>query len=98
MARPQFELLQEQDTGAGWTWVAQVLDAAGAMTRHEIRLAWADYDLWCEGRRPPAAVAEAAYGFLLAHAAELAARDRVDLSWTRRVHADADSVIPGLVR
>jgi hypothetical protein len=98
MARPQFELLEERESGPGWSWTAQVLHPGGSLSRHEIRLSWADYELWCEGRREPAAVAEAAYGYLLEHDAALAARDRVDLSWTRRVGEDADEVIPGLIR
>ena len=98
MSRPEFELIEEREAASGWTWTAQVVGPEGAMDRHEVRLAWADYDLWCEGRRSPSAVAEAAYAFLLEHAPELATRDRVDLAWTRRVRADADAVIPGLVR
>ena len=98
MDRPQFELLEEREGEAGWSWTAQVLAADGSLSRHEVRLAWADYDLWCEGRASPAAVAEAAYGFLRTHAAALAARPLVELAWARRVRAEADAVIPGLVR
>ncbi len=98
MDNPQFELLEEREGEAGWSWTAQVLASDGSLTRHEVRLAWADYDLWCEGRAAPAAVAEAAYAFLREHAVELAGRPRIELAWTRRVRADADTVIPGLVR
>ncbi len=98
MTPADFELIDEREADAGWTWTAQVVAADGSMDRREVRLAWADYDLWCEGRKSPSAVAEAAFAFLLEHAGELAARDRVDLAWTRRVREDADSVIPGLVR
>lgn len=98
MSRPQFELLEEIEDDRSWSWTAQVLHGDGRLTHHEVRLAWADYDLWCDGSREPSSVAEAAYAFLMKYAEELAGRERIDLSWVRRIREDADTVIPAIVR
>ncbi|MFK7961024.1 MAG: hypothetical protein AB8G96_10910 [Phycisphaerales bacterium] len=99
-APPQFELLDESsdDDARAFTWRLQILAPDGGLTTHALRLAWADYDLWSGGAGSPAAVAEAALGLLMLRAPELAARDRIELAWVRRVDPAADAEIPQRLR
>lgn len=95
----QVEILSERDAASCWMFSMQVLDDAGALHQHELRLSWADYNLWsADGADSPAKVAEAAMQFLLAHHAPADIPDSFDASLVRRMVADADQHIPSYIR
>jgi hypothetical protein len=94
----QVEILSERDGPAGWVFTAQVLDDDGALRRHEVILAWADYNHWSSsGADEPARVAAAVLRFLLTKQSANEVPSRLDAATARRRYPDADAEIPGLV-
>ena len=62
-----FELIDETEDPTGTTWTVQRIDPEGRLQRSEVRLSWADYDVWTpDGTLPPSRVAEAVVAFVLA--------------------------------
>lgn len=95
----QVEILSETERDGGWTFAVQVLDESGRLHPMQITLSWADYNLWsADGSDAPASVMDAVFAFLLQrlHAHELPVK--FDASWARRKFADADALIPPLIR
>lgn len=94
----QVEIVGEREGPAGWTFVAQVLDDDGRLRRHDVTLSWADYNLWsASGADEPAAVAAAVVEFLLSRCDPDELRGSFDASIARRLHGDADDVLPGFI-
>jgi hypothetical protein len=92
----QIEVLEETENGGGWSFDAQVLDDDGTLRRHELRLSWADYNLWSPtGSQPPADVAAAVLRFLISRRPPAEIPESFDASHCRRWFADADEAIPG---
>jgi hypothetical protein len=94
----QIEILSEAEAPGRWHFEVQVLDNAGALRRHAVTLAWADYNLWSQdGADEPSRVVDAAINFMLsrADAAELPAK--FDASLARRRFPNADQIIPTLI-
>ena len=95
----QVEIVSEREEPSGWRFVAQVLDDRGTLSRHEVRLGWADYNLWsASGADEPAAVAIAVLAFLLSRTSPPDLRPSFDASIARRLHSDADAVLPRFIR
>lgn len=94
------EIIEEQEIAAAWRFVAQRITDDGSLERHEMTLNWADYNLWCPaGEVPPSVVAEAVMGFIIDRDPEARLPDRFDAAMARRRWpAEADVVIPGLIR
>ena len=94
----QIEILSECELPAAWRFDAQVLDDAGALRKHVLTLSWADYNLWSQdGSDEPARVADAVLNFLLMRGGADVIPAKLDASRARRLHADADRVIPTLI-
>jgi hypothetical protein len=95
----QVEIVSEREEVAGWAFVVQVLDDEGVLRRHEVTMAWADYNLWsASGGDEPAAVVAAVVRFMLSrveHADDVPAT--FDASLARRRYEGADEAIPGLI-
>ncbi len=94
----QIEIIEEQEIASGWQFQAQILNERGQLLRLQLTLAWADYNLWSPaGADEPARVAEAVIRFLLSRSDESEIRTSFDASLARRLHCDADTVIPSLI-
>ena len=94
----QIEIVKEQETQAGWSFEAQILDDAGSLHRHTLTISWADYNLWSrDGADRPVDVAEAVIRFLLQRMPAGELRRRIDAAIARRLYDDADDVIPTLI-
>lgn len=91
----QIEILSEEESGSGWRFDLQALEADGRLTRFEIRLSWADYNHWSpDGGDAPAAVAEAALRCLLEQPELRAVMPAsFDAASLRRRLPDADELI-----
>lgn len=95
MSGDVIDILAERETVGGWLFEVRVSPPAGEARRFTLRLSWADYNLWSgDGSDRPEAVARGVMAFALSRqpAAELA--PAFDAARLRRVHADADDVIP----
>ncbi len=89
-----FELLEETEHADGCTWQLQVVLEDGGLSRHVVRLAWADYDLFApDGTTPPSKVAEAVVSFMLDHDAFDPLPASIDAAIPRRRVAKADALI-----
>jgi len=94
----QVEIVSEREGRAGWVFTAQVLDEGGTLRRHDVNLAWADYNLWSgSGADEPARVAAAVLRFLLTKQEADEVPAQLDAATTRRRYPDADTEIPRLV-
>ncbi len=94
----QIEILCEQEIAGGWTFQAQMLDAAGELFAIDLSLAWSDYNHWSPGGGDtPTAVAEAVLAFMLSKMPAAEIRRKFDASMARRLFDDADRVIPSLI-
>ena len=61
-----FELIDEKESADACTWKVQRIDSQGRIHHHQLRLSWADYDIFAPGgTTPPAQVAEAAVRFMM---------------------------------
>ncbi len=94
----QIEIVSEHEGSVGWVFDAQVLDDEGSLRRHEIRLSWADYNLWSgAGADEPAEVADAVLRFMLSQTSAGELRASFDASIVRRLYAQADQAIPSFI-
>lgn len=94
-----FELIDETEDPTGTTWTVQRIDPEGRLQRSEVRLSWADYDVWTpDGTLPPSRVAEAVVAFVLARPEFDPLPDRLDAARARRVVPGADRMIADLLR
>jgi hypothetical protein len=95
----QVEITSEHEQRGHWRFDLQVLDDAGILRQHLVTLAWADYNLWSkDGSDEPSQVVEAAVGFLLLRCPANQLPIKFDCSLARRRFAEADQVIPALIR
>ena len=83
----------EREADQAWIWHVSI-DAPEGSTLHELRLSWADYNVFCpDGTRAPADVGRAVLGFFAAHRADFPLRERLDAAMARMRFADADKEI-----
>ena len=98
----QVEILSERELPNGLAFRASVGDegpARAAARLVEVRLHWADYNLWSvDGADPPERVAAAVVRFAASHGGVADLPDSFDAAALRRRHPDADSAIARLVR
>ena len=98
----QVEILSERELPDGLAFRATVREegaARGATRTIEVRLHWADYNLWsADGADPPERVAAAVLRFAAGRGAVAELPASFDAASLRRRHADADAAIARLVR
>ena len=95
----QVEVISEREFKGGWSFEVQVLDDHGALSRHEVRLSWADYNLWSQdGADEPSNVIEAVMQFVTARTPPHDLPTKFNPSIARRKFPDADVTIPRLIR
>lgn len=81
---------------AGWSFAVEV-DSGSCHSTSQLKLSFADYNLWCaSGSCAPADVARAVVTFMLKHGESLPAT--LDASLARRKFRHADEEIPTLIR
>jgi hypothetical protein len=91
----RIEITSEAECDRGWTFRAQVRDATGGARSTTVTLSWADYNLWSpNGSDTPAEVARAALAFLLDQQPAAEISESFDASILRRLHPQADELIP----
>ncbi|MCH2145402.1 MAG: hypothetical protein MK082_09695 [Phycisphaerales bacterium] len=96
---PDYQVLSEDEGADCWIYEVTLGDPAGESTRHQVRLSWADYDLWVrDGSIEPVRVAKAILEFITGHEAFTPLPGRVDSSHPRRLDSTADDVINRLIR
>ncbi|MBC03448.1 MAG: hypothetical protein CMJ34_09140 [Phycisphaerae bacterium] len=94
-----FELIDEREDSNGTRWTVQVIDPDGGLRRSGVRLAWADYDVWCpDGSLPPMRIAEAVVAFALGRPEFDPLPDKLDAAAARRKVKGADRMIAELLR
>jgi hypothetical protein len=98
MVDPQIVVLDEEETSVGLRFRARV--EVGASSRMlEVRLHWADYNLWSpDGTDPPERVATAVLRFVCSRCPLAELPPSFDAASLRRRHSDADREVPALVR
>lgn len=98
----QVEILSERELPNGLAFQASVVDegrARGLARLIEVRLHWADYNLWSvDGADPPERVAAAVVRFAASRAAVAELPESFDAASLRRRYPDADSEIARMVR
>jgi hypothetical protein len=94
-----FELIDEDEAADGCTWRVQRVDMDGKIHTHQLRLSWADYDLFAPGGTiRPVQVAEAVFRFIIDHDAFQPLPERIDAAVPRRRVPGADDMIANLIR
>jgi hypothetical protein len=87
---PAVLLGAEREADQSWIWHASI-DAPEGSTLHELRLSWADYNVFCpDGARTPAEVGRAVLAFFARHRAEFPLRERLDAAMARMRFPFAD--------
>ncbi len=95
MATVQVNILSEEEIGRGWTFLAEVQLADAPARRHELHLAWADYNRWSPGGTDrPEAVAAGVLRYLYEWNLPERLPMRLDASTVCRADPDADREIP----
>lgn len=90
---------EEESPAGGWLFHAQVLDADGEVQKYQVRLSWADYNLWsASGADAPAQVAEAVIAYMLTIRSAGELPESFDASLTRRLSPDADEHLPKMIQ
>ena len=90
---PTIRLGAEREADQAWIWHASI-DAPEGSTLHELRLSWADYNVFCpDGTRTPADVGRAVLSFFAEHRADFPLRERLDAAMARMRFANADREI-----
>jgi len=90
---PTIRLGAEREAEQSWIWHASI-DAPEGSTLHELRLSWADYNIFCpDGTRTPADVGRAVLLFFARHRAQFPLRERLDAAMARMRFAGADREI-----
>ncbi len=89
--------LTEQEEPQGWCFEVK-LESGDLCRDIEVRLSWADYNLWSHtGVDMPWLVARAALVFVLRFRKVRELPERLDASLARRLDSSADAQIPGLI-
>ncbi len=87
---PTIRLGAEREAEQSWIWHASI-DAADGSTLHELRLSWADYNIFSpDGTRTPAEVGRAVLLFFARHRREFPLRERLDAAMARMRFPFAD--------
>ena len=90
---PAIRLGAERDADQAWIWHASI-EAAEGTTLHELRLSWADYNVFCpDGTRKPADVGRAVLRFFAQHREAFPLRERLDAAMARMRFPNADRAI-----
>jgi hypothetical protein len=93
----EIQILTEEERPGGLAFRASVREGA-AERIIEIRLHWADYNLWSpDGVHPPQSVAMAVARYLVGRAGAEALPESIDASTPRRRDPDADAAIVALL-
>lgn len=97
---PSIRLGAEREADAAWIWHVEIDGGVGGASLHELRLSWADYNVFCpDGTRTPAEVGRAVLRFFARHRADFPLRERLDAAMARMRFPGADREISGdLVR
>jgi len=96
-AEPSIRLGAEREAEQAWIWHASI-DAAEGSSLHELRLSWADYNVYSpDGTRSPAEVGRAVLLFFARHRAEFPLRERLDAAMARMRFPFADRDIAELL-
>lgn len=91
------DIHSESEGSGGWTFIVEVTPAGRSMRPSQLKLSFADYNLWCaSGSSAPADVARAVVEFMLRHNELLPSTFEASLA--RRKFSDADAIIPQLIR
>ena len=94
---PTIRIGAEREAEQAWIWHASI-DAPDGSTLHELRLSWADYNVFCpDGTRSPADVGRAVLTYFAAHRRDFPLRERLDAAMARMRFADADKEITALL-
>ena len=95
----EYQVISETEGPDCWTYEVDLTAPDGSVKRHQVRVSWADYDLWVrDGSIEPARVADAILRFADGHQAFTPFPRRLDSSHPRRVDPGADDAINRLIR
>lgn len=89
----EIDVTTETEGENHWAYEVRVF-AEGRTHAYDVRLSWADYDLWSHGRVPPSKVVEAAFDFLLEREGPESILSSFDCSIIRRYFPDVDKELP----
>ncbi|MFM7051855.1 MAG: hypothetical protein ACKOYN_06955 [Planctomycetota bacterium] len=91
--RATVRLGTEREGDQAWIWHASI-DAPEGSTLHELRLSWADYNVFSpDGTRTPSEVGRAVLEFFAVHRADFPLRERLDAAMARMRFPNADREI-----
>jgi hypothetical protein len=94
---PTVRLGAEREAEQAWIWHASI-DSAEGSTLHELRLSWADYNVFSpDGTRTPAEVGRAVLVFFARHRRDFPLRERLDAAMARMRFPFADRDIAELL-
>lgn len=94
---PPVRLGAEREADQSWIWHASI-DAPEGTTLHELRLSWADYNVFCpDGARTPSDVGLAVLRFFARHRTAFPLRERLDAAMARMRFPNADAEIAAMV-
>ena len=92
---PVIRLGAEREADQSWIWHVSI-DACEGSTLHELRLSWADYNVFSpDGTSTPAEVGRAVLRFFAQHRDAFPLRERLDAAMARMRFANADREIVG---
>ncbi len=96
---PSIRLGAERESDQAWIWHVSI-DAPEGSTLHELRLSWADYNVFSpDGTRSPAEVGRAVLQFFARHRSEFLLRERLDAAMARMRFPFADrEIVESLLR
>ena len=95
----QVEIISEREDPKGWMFETQILDDGGLLSKHQLTLSWADYNLLSpDGGDEPAKVAEAVALYLVSRMPPQQLGPRFDASIARRKFNGADRHISQMIR
>jgi hypothetical protein len=87
----------EREGEQSWIWHASI-DAIEGSTLHELRLSWADYNIFSpDGTRTPAEVGRAVLTFFARHRSDFPLRERLDAAMARMRFPTADAEIAAML-
>ena len=90
---PTIRIGAEREAENAWIWHVAI-DAPEGSTLHELRLSWADYNIFSpDGTRTPADVGRAVLQFFARHRSEFLLRERLDAAMARMRFPFADREI-----
>ena len=94
-----YELISEREESGCWIYEFDLKEGNEYLSRHQLRLAWADYDLWVRGGSvEPTCVADAILRFVLGNQAFDPLPRKIDSSHPRRLVQGADQMISSLIK